>query len=263
MFKIYRLFLFLLFALILSLSIVSVYSMNGEQYSVELRSSSRDSDLVSINLEIKNGLDTTECKEVAANKLNNFRNYLGSLEKFLIHDNTDLRRGLANHRLIYVRCLNDIAEFTNVLVHEIGHVIDLGYLVGTDDSLDSNFNDFGNPVKLDDPSYDFYSISWIDNENWQFSTTADSFVSGYASTDPFEDFAESFMMYVLYPELFLSMSQGNSQLLRKYNFMKYTVFNGFEFITEDAVALTSYGLNLDKIRLYDATQIHKFLAFDL
>jgi hypothetical protein len=265
-YEVFKYSLFLGFFIILSLSFLVLFSTKSNidnGFSTSLRPSTENFPAFEVVLNSENELDLVECKSLALNKIATFSEIVDSLEKFVIHDRTDLRRGLANSSKIYLRCLPDKQEFINVLVHEIGHVVDLGHLVGSETTIDTNFHDFGTPVKLDDSSYDFYSISWIDNDTWRVSTSNESFVSGYAATDPFEDFAESFMMYVLYPEVFVEMASNNWQLFRKYNFMKNTVFDGVEFQSEDKVILSSYGLDLNKIRLYDATQIHRFIAYDL
>lgn len=57
------------------------------------------------------------------------------------------------------------------------------------------------------------------------------FVSEYAKTSKFEDFAESYRTYVRDPELLKFMNET------KYEFMKYQVFEGKEYL-QDAFAIT-------------------------
>jgi hypothetical protein len=51
-----------------------------------------------------------------------------------------------------------------------------------------------------------------------------SFVSGYASTNQYEDFAESFTMYVFHNKEFLKRAQGNTLIQKKYTFLKSRIF---------------------------------------
>lgn len=210
-----------------------------------------------VNIEVQ-GLETKNieaCKSITAKTVSDFGRYLDSLDKVVIHSDSKLRRGLANASVIYVRCLPDLEEYLNVLVHEIGHVIDLGYLVDNQDSSNSQFKDFNQFVKVADSSYKFYSISWKTNKEHNKRVITKDFVSIYASEDPFEDFAESFMLYVRYPEKFAQYAQESDYIMKKYIFIRDNIFEGENGLDINPVILSSF--ELEQNRLYDATQIHK------
>ncbi len=55
------------------------------------------------------------------------------------------------------------------------------------------------------------------------------FVSGYAMTNKYEDFAESFAMYMFHNEIFKARTIKSSILQKKYEFFKDEVFTSREF----------------------------------
>ena len=81
--------------------------------------------------------------------------------------------------------IKDLSESMKVLVHELGHLVDLHYL--------PNLWDY-------DPSENFYNISWLSyNVKKKWSKMQD-FLSGYALTNKYEDFAESFTFFIFHNE---------------------------------------------------------------
>ena len=52
----------------------------------------------------------------------------------------------------------------------------------------------------------------------------EDFVSGYALTNDYEDFAESLTMFVLFNEEFAQRAQKNEALKKKYLFLQDFVF---------------------------------------
>lgn len=69
-----------------------------------------------------------------------------------------------------------------------------------------------------DKSDDFYKISWnniYDIKPWQ---DYDSFVSWYAMTNMYEDFAESFTLFMIRNDIFLSRAETSPILMEKYNY---------------------------------------------
>lgn len=160
------------------------------------------------------------------------------------------RRGLGGDNAVILRCLNVTdEELSSVLVHEMGHLIDGGFLAGFDESFNSGFFDFSDPVLADDPSARFYNISWVNNKILQNSATELDFVSFYAMTDPFEDFAETYTYYRLHGPEFRSLAEFNYALGQKYEFMKNYVFFGQEYGREK-----DDEINVDVLtRNYDVT----------
>ena len=125
--------------------------------------------------------------------------------------------------------------------------IDLGGLETKEYSKESGFFDGSLAVFADDPSAEFYKISWAKNEQWNSDTTASDFVSRYGATDPFEDFAESFLFYIAYGNGFRELAAKNPKLSRKYDFLKNRIFEGKEFAGEK--------VSLSAERPWDATRI--------
>lgn len=93
-------------------------------------------------------------------------------------------------------------ELLDVLTHEVGH------------------NEYANLERLDSAAAakweKLYTESIENNDGF-------GFVSDYAMTDHYEDFAESYATYIRDPELLKVMSP------EKYAFMKYNVFDGHEY----------------------------------
>lgn len=153
--------------------------------------------------------------------------------KFLIlKEETDPNRGLGGQNTIILHSgkLPD-AELLGVFIHEMGHVVDTGLFRGNSTGKGSTFTDGQNMVYDNDPSISFYEISWNSTTAKQPDTSSLDFVSGYAMTDPFEDFAESYVFYVVHGNTFRKIAGTNEKLQRKYNFLKNIVFNGKEYET--------------------------------
>ena len=170
------------------------------------------------------------------------------------------RRGLGGGSTIILRCQNVTdEELVSVLVHELGHIMDTGVLKGNFWTIESDFHDGIFPVYQDDLSLDFYKISWKNEKSIKKDATDLDFVSGYAKSDPFEDFAETYNYYLLHGDSFRLMAEHNQAISDKYDFMKKNVFNGKDFNFD-----SEYKEGLLESRNYDSTVIgynlEKFLA---
>lgn len=141
-------------------------------------------------------------------------------------------RGLGGETTIIVTGNVQESEFRALVIHECGHITDLGGLLGFDLSRPSMFADGTTPIYGDDPSVLFYQISWLTPRIMQPGATVADFVSGYATTDPFEDFAETYAYYVLQQKEFAKLAMGNPILQDKYDFMSRTVFAGGQTAAE-------------------------------
>jgi len=175
-----------------------------------------------------------------------------ALHKLTFVFDDDAKRGQAGGNIMRLRC-SDISkeEFAAVLIHEMGHIVDTGLMQGS--YGDGNeFKDGEKPVLSDDISVVFYEISWISNNTFSEGTDGYSFISGYAKTDPFEDFAESYVAYILHGESFRTYSDSNEDLSKKYEFLKKYVFDGVEYGGIDLAQVSEE-------RVYDVTK----LPFDL
>lgn len=155
------------------------------------------------------------------------RSQLKNLTLFYTYDG---RRGLSGNGAVVLRCLNVTdEELSSVLMHEIGHLVDGSLLTGTQTSSPSSFYDFGVPVMSNDTSVQFYSISWETELLRKKGSKILGFVSLYAMTDPFEDFAETYTYFRYHGVEFRKLLKTSEALRKKYEFMKNVVFGGQEF----------------------------------
>jgi len=106
------------------------------------------------------------------------------------------------------------SEIISVFIHELGHFFDIDY--------------FEKKV-LYDLSDNFYNISWESSKILKPWQTVNDFISGYAMTNKYEDFAESFINYILYNTNFLEKSKKSKILKQKYNFFEKYLFKNDEF----------------------------------
>jgi hypothetical protein len=146
-----------------------------------------------------------------------------------------MRRGLAGGNTLILRCVNmSVEETTAVLIHEVGHVVDTGLLGRSLYGEKTTFVDRGKTVYSSDPSVALYGVSWKNNSS--FTGRTRDFVSGYAMENPYEEFAETYAMYVLHGPLFRFQAAHNRALNDKYEFMRDVVFEDTEFnFTSDAL----------------------------
>jgi hypothetical protein len=159
-----------------------------------------------------------------------------SVKNIVLDYSAKAHRGLGGNSMIILRAVNmDTEEMVGVLIHELGHNVDYAYLSPKDEEKKSTFKDGELPLYESDSSLDFYRISWLSNTQKKKAATNLDFVSGYALTDPFEDFAETYCYYVLHNKDFKVLAAGSPALYAKYQFMKYQVFDGEEFDTGDGL----------------------------
>lgn len=141
----------------------------------------------------------------------------------------------------------------STLIHEYAHFLDK--------------NIFGSYQKVSRGTVDttgFYAISYdLNTENidpttqWkrydvrkQTQDKSGEFVSSYAIgwggaspttgkelRTPYEDFAESFTMYVLQGQIFRELSKSSPTIAQKYAWLKKNVFKGTEYMTGDVSSL--------------------------
>ncbi len=192
------------------------------------------------------------CKEIISSTLSKIpqEQYLGLKEIELVYDKNG-KRGGANGTKISIRC-NDISdsELKAVLVHELGHIVDGSYFEGSS-TQKSSFVDLGKPVKSDDPSVEYYSISWKNNDSKVQNSKNADFCSLYGATDPYEDFAECYIFYVLQPSQFEKNAEKNEILKKKLAFIKDKIFGGEKIIQSSKT--------FAKSQVYDNTKLsHSF-----
>jgi hypothetical protein len=170
------------------------------------------------------------CKALVSKTLDTLpSNLTASLKNLTLYLTADKSRGLGNSHLVELRCTNlGDEELVSVFTHELGHVVDLGYLRGSG-NLPSKFKDGSLIITKDDLSVIFYELSWKTSTKQHFTAKRDDFVSGYAMTDAFEDFAESFNFYTLHGSDFRKLAQESKILQAKYDFLKEYIFQNKEF----------------------------------
>ncbi len=105
-------------------------------------------------------------------------------------------------------------EILSVFIHELGHYFDIVYL---------------EKKVMFDVSDIFYNISWESIYALKAWIWKKDFVSGYAMTNKYEDFAESFIYYMLFNEDFRQKSKESSILQKKYDFFSNKIFRNDEF----------------------------------
>lgn len=110
------------------------------------------------------------------------------------------------------------SEYLSVLVHEFGHYFDI---------YSFQKNRFG------DESEKFYTISWSTPTSMKSEMRPTDFVSGYAMTNQYEDFAESYVYYILHNRAFLQKASQSPILAQKYAFFQTYVFEKNEFYKQN------------------------------
>jgi len=102
----------------------------------------------------------------------------------------------------------------------MGHILDLGILQGSQKTIDQTYTEFGKAVfAIDDISLSYYRLS-RDSESIRKSTAIKKdFCSGYGMSNPFEDFAECFNLYINHNALFKAYAKDNKMIKNKYNFI--------------------------------------------
>ena len=145
-----------------------------------------------------------------------------TLQKIAISNDVGQRRWYATRDTIVLNLwyVASKAEFLELVNHEMGHILDLGVLQGTDSTTNKTYTEFGKPVfALDDISLKFYALS-RDNETIRKSVAVKKdFCSGYGMSDPFEDFAECLNLYTNHNNLFKAFALNNKVMKKKFNFI--------------------------------------------
>lgn len=146
------------------------------------------------------------------------------------------RRWFAWHHsvTIYLWLVKSNKELFDVLTHELWHIIDLWIINWVDDKKSNTYTEFGKPAfNIDDLSIQYYELNRLSEKTRKNNASFKDFVSWYAMSDPFEDFAESVNMYINHHELFKKMAKTNYVLSKKFEFMNKIfwqnhIFNGSE-----------------------------------
>lgn len=100
-------------------------------------------------------------------------------------------------------------ETLAVFLHELAHYIDIHHFKKQDGY---------------DLSHSFYNISWETSSTVRAGQTEKDFVSGYAATNIYEDFAESYIYFIFHNTAFLKRAEDSEILQKKYDFLATHVF---------------------------------------
>lgn len=137
------------------------------------------------------------------------------------------------------------SEFLSVLVHEFAHYYDVYTLSG---------NAFW------DRSQVFYNIGWDSTNRMKKWLEVHDFVSGYSMTNKYEDFAESYIYYVLHNSDFFKKAEESEILMRKYNYFRENIFTRDQFVGKSFSLenqVKDYYWDITKID----TDVKKFLQY--
>ncbi len=154
---------------------------------------------------------------------------------------------------IDTKLIKTYKEFLWVITHELWHVFDLAVLQWKSKQKNYNFTEF-NKIKfsIDDPSITYYKLSrQNEHKKNKWSVTYD-FCSRYGATDPFEDFAECFNLYINHQAIFKTIAQDNQILKHKYFYFDY-IF-GKKYLRNDLLNYKKFKDNKYK-RIRDTTQL--------
>ena len=178
------------------------------------------------------------------------KNLTRHLQYLEVRNQDNASRGMANKEKLILNTgyIKNDDELTAVFIHELGHITDLGELTSLNGGA-TEFLDGKKTVFKNDPSVDFYRLSWKDAKTKKSGVASADFVSGYAATNCFEDFAESFLFYRMHGEKFRFLAKKSSVMQKKYEFMRDKVFQKEEFQKDKTVEK----FVLDSTLLWDAT----------
>jgi hypothetical protein len=135
------------------------------------------------------------------------------------HDLIEPRGRMQGPRITLSSAVVREGEFIQLFLHEFAHFFDIYILRANKNTLD--------------PSLDFYSVSWENPTTKHAWQKQRSFVSGYAATNQYEDFAESFVMYVFHNRSFEDLALRDDTLRQKYLFFRNYVFSEGTFVDTD------------------------------
>lgn len=135
-------------------------------------------------------------------------------------------------------------EFLSLLIHEFGHYYDIYSMPRT---------------RFGDESQSFYDISWESVTTPRDSMTVGDFVSGYAMTNQYEDFSESYTYYILHNREFLEKAGHSVVLQKKYDFFRNTIFTRNQFYKENFGTESAQDYYWDITKL--GIDIKKFLQY--
>ena len=141
------------------------------------------------------------------------------LQTFIVRYDHPDRRGLGGKTTIIVDGSVPDSEFVALITHECGHVIH-GNLTGNARSGDSAFRDGNDVFFADGAAVSFFALSWENERTLRAGQTDKDFVSGYAKSDAFEDFAETFAAFLLHRHALEQQAAQSATVAAKLAWMR-------------------------------------------
>ena len=194
----------------------------------------------------KNEIELFEETLINILEKNIFKEKISKLDIELIKEKVDRRWKMKKKKIfLFWTNENNINEYTSVFIHEFAHYIDIYFLE--------------KKVFLDISSK-FYQLSWQSTRVKNKDSRTNDFVSWYAISNKYEDFAESFTYYILHNKDFLEKTKQSKILKLKYDFFAGYIFKNKEFFA------TNFKKEIELKNYYrDTTQIlfdkDKFLNY--
>ena len=142
-----------------------------------------------------------------------------NLKNFYIRYDHPKNRGLGGKTTIIVDGSFGDAEVMALITHECGHVIHSN-LPGTPSSGASGFKDGNMVFYKDSPIVSFFSLSWANEKVLKSGLREQDFVSEYAQSGVFEDFAETFAAYALHPDAMEEQAKTSVIVAKKLAWMR-------------------------------------------
>lgn len=143
---------------------------------------------------------------------------------YIVYGEDHIRRGGSGLGVVFIK--GEKSDIFPTLIHEFGHLYD--FYFESESGTPSPFHNGIAQLTNDDPSAQFYRMSWENNEVHRGDQ--EDFCSCYGTSNPQEDFAEAFAMYILQGSTFEAWSQKNPVLKQKYAFIK-DIFQGRTFFS--------------------------------
>lgn len=141
-----------------------------------------------------------------------------SVKNFYVLYEGAKQRGLGGKSTIIIDGNVPNNEFIALIVHECGHVIH-GNMLGTMTSGASLYKDGNDTFAKDSPATDFFAISWMTPQIANVGSAKENYVTGYAQSDSFEDFAETFTTYILQRPSMETRAKTNVSIAAKLAWM--------------------------------------------
>ncbi len=159
------------------------------------------------------------------------------LQHFAVLYDKNNQRGLGGKTTIIIDGTVADSEFMGLLTHECGHVIH-GNLLGNAPSGASGFRDGNDVFFRDSPAFAFFALSWNSERVMKAGLGDKDFVSGYAKSDAFEDFAETFTVYALHRPAMRQQAKVSAIVAAKLQWMEI-----FLPLPENALGQSTYAWN--------------------